>query len=55
MALPFVGGIMNLYRIAGIALLVAAEKLLPRGERLAQALAAALGLAGLWMVASAIG
>jgi predicted metal-binding membrane protein len=51
MALLFVGGIMNLYWIAGLALFVAAEKLLPRGERLAQALAAILALAGLWMLA----
>lgn len=54
MALLFVGGIMNLYWIAGIALLVAAEKLLPRGQRLAQALAAALALAGLWMFTTAL-
>lgn len=55
MALLFVGGIMNLYWIAGIALLVAAEKLLPWGDRLAQALAAGLALAGVWMIASALG
>ncbi len=50
MALLFVGGIMNLYWIAGLALFVAAEKLLPRGGRLAQMLAAILALAGLWML-----
>ncbi len=49
MALLFVGGIMNLYWIAGLALFVAAEKLLPGSERVAQALATILALAGLWM------
>ena len=36
MALLFVGGVMNLLWIAGLTLLVAAEKLLPRGEILAR-------------------
>ena len=35
MALLFVGGIMNLWWIVGIALFVALEKLLPRGDRFA--------------------
>ena len=36
MALLFVGGVMNLLWIAGLTLLVAAEKLLPRGEWIAR-------------------
>lgn len=35
MALLFVGGIMNLWWIVGLALFVALEKLLPRGDRFA--------------------
>ena len=35
MALLFVGGVMNLLWIAGLTLLVAAEKLLPRGQLIA--------------------
>jgi predicted metal-binding membrane protein len=36
MGLLFVGGVMNLLWIAGLTLLVAAEKLLPRGRMIAQ-------------------
>jgi predicted metal-binding membrane protein len=32
MALLFFGGVMNLYWISGLALLVALEKLIPRGD-----------------------
>jgi predicted metal-binding membrane protein len=32
MALLFAGGVMNLYWIAGLAVYVLAEKLVPRGE-----------------------
>jgi len=35
MALLFVGGVMNLLWVAGLTLLVAAEKLLPRGTLIA--------------------
>jgi predicted metal-binding membrane protein len=35
MALLFVGGVMNLIWVAGLTLVVAAEKLLPGGHRLA--------------------
>jgi predicted metal-binding membrane protein len=42
MALLFVGGVMNLAWIAFLALLVAAEKLLPGGRRLGQAAGVAL-------------
>jgi predicted metal-binding membrane protein len=42
MALLFVGGVMNLLWIAGLTLLVAAEKLLPRGQIIAQVAGVAL-------------
>ncbi len=45
MALLFVGGVMNLVWVAALTLLVAAEKLLPKGELLGRA--AGLGLV-LW-------
>ena len=41
MALLFVGGVMNLLWIAALTLLVAMEKLAPKGEILAKALGAA--------------
>ena len=44
MALLFVGGIMNLYWIAGIAIYVLAEKLLPQGRLLSRA--TGIGLIG---------
>jgi predicted metal-binding membrane protein len=43
MALLFVGGVMNLLWVAGLTLLVAAEKLLPGGQWIAR-------LAGLAMI-----
>jgi predicted metal-binding membrane protein len=46
MALLFVSGVMNLVWIAGIALYVACEKLLPLGHRLSRAAGVALILAG---------
>ena len=51
MALLFVGGIMNLLWIAGLAVLVLVEKVAPRGEWIARAaglacIAAALSIAG---------
>lgn len=55
MALLFVGGVMNLYWILGIALFVAAEKLLPRGERVTRPAGAALVLGGLWLLAATAG
>jgi predicted metal-binding membrane protein len=45
MALLFFGGIMNLYWIAGLALLVLLEKTLPAGATLGRILG---GLLGLW-------
>lgn len=50
MALLFVGGIMNLLWIAGLAILVLIEKLVPRGETVASVAGmACLGAAG-WIV-----
>lgn len=46
MALLFVGGVMNLYWIAGLALIVLAEKSLPRGYWFSRATGAALVAAG---------
>lgn len=54
MALLFVGGIMNLYWIAGLAVLVALEKLAPVGGRLATLSAVALAVAGIWMISQAL-
>jgi predicted metal-binding membrane protein len=46
MALLFVGGVMNLLWVAGLAILIAAEKLLPNGRLLQQASGIALILWG---------
>jgi len=54
MALLFVGGVMNLAWIAGIALYVAAEKLLPLGRGLSRATGVALILAGAVVLARAV-
>lgn len=53
MALLLVGGIMNLFWIAGIALLVLAEKLVPGGRHLARVTGAALLAAGVYVLAAA--
>lgn len=55
MALLFVGGIMNIWWVLGIALYVAIEKLAPGGERLARPLGAALILAGIALMLRAFG
>lgn len=47
MALLFVGGIMNLALVAALAVLVAAEKLLPGGPRIARGTGALLVVSGL--------
>ena len=52
MALLFVGGIMNLWWIAGLAILVLLEKLLPFGDRLAFAMGPTLIVAGVWVGAA---
>jgi predicted metal-binding membrane protein len=54
MVLLFVGGVMNLTWIIGIALYVAAEKLLPFGRRLSHAAGAALVLSGVIVLARAM-
>jgi predicted metal-binding membrane protein len=48
MALLFVGGVMNLAWIAALSIVVAIEKIAPRGERLAMLLGLALLGAGAW-------
>lgn len=50
MALLFVGGIMNLYWIAGLALYVLAEKLLPGGRWFSRATGVLLLAAGGWVI-----
>jgi predicted metal-binding membrane protein len=46
MALLFVGGVMNLAWIAALSIVVAIEKMAPRGELLAKVLGVALIVAG---------
>lgn len=52
MALLFVGGAMNLAWVAALSIVVAIEKLAPRGELLARLLGSALIAAGAWQVVS---
>ena len=47
MLLLFVGGVMNLAWVGALTLAVAIEKMLPRGERIAQFLGAGLILVGI--------
>lgn len=47
MLLLFVGGVMNLWWVAGIAILVSIEKLLPRGELVAKSVGLLAIVAGL--------
>jgi predicted metal-binding membrane protein len=54
MALLFVGGVMNLYWIIGLAALVLAEKVLPLGRRVSQLAGAVLGLWGLTLLIEAM-
>lgn len=49
MALLFVGGVMNVYWIVGLAIVVLIEKLLPRGDRLSLVIGPLLVVAGLWL------
>ena len=46
MLLLFVGGVMNLAWVSALTISVAIEKMLPRGERIAQFLGTGLILAG---------
>lgn len=48
MALLFVGGVMNIFWIAGIALLVLAEKLLPIGRFIPRLAGLACIVGGVW-------
>ena len=50
MALLFAGGIMNLVWIAGLAVVVLAEKLAPWGARLSLGLGAAMTCTGGWLL-----
>ena len=52
MLLLFVGGVMNLVWIAGLSLIVLAEKLLPQGARLRVPLGLLLVIAGLGLIAT---
>jgi len=54
MLLLFVGGVMNLIWVAALALLVMAEKLVPRGDRLSQAVGVLLLGGGIWIVGGAV-
>ncbi len=51
MLLLFVGGVMNLYWIVGVAVYVALEKLMPRAMWLVPATGATLIILGVWLVA----
>jgi len=53
MALLFVGGVMNLYWILGLAIYVAAEKMLPGGQKTARAVGGVLILWGLGLLVRA--
>jgi predicted metal-binding membrane protein len=50
MALLFVGGVMNILWIAGLAIFVLAEKVMPGGKRLSQVAGAILLAAGVWLM-----
>jgi len=52
MAVLFVLGVMSLFWMAVIAVLIFAEKVLPRGARLAPAVAVALVVLGIWVAVS---
>ncbi len=54
MLLLFVSGIMNLLWVAGIALYIAGEKLLPLGRRLSYAAGATLAAAGAFLLVRAV-
>jgi predicted metal-binding membrane protein len=50
MALLFVGGVMNLFWIAALALLVLLEKVIPSGRIIARLAGVAFMAAGGWML-----
>ena len=51
MALLFAGGIMNLLWIAGLAIYVLIEKVVPKGQLIARVAGVAMVLVGLWVAA----
>ncbi|MGH6628768.1 MAG: DUF2182 domain-containing protein, partial [Burkholderiales bacterium] len=51
MLLLFVGGVMNLYWIIGLAILVFVEKVLPIGQRVSPLIAIGLGAWGMALIA----
>ena len=55
MAVLFVLGVMSIFWMAVVAAAVFAEKVLPRGQRLAPALAVALVVLGIWVAVSPAG
>jgi predicted metal-binding membrane protein len=55
MALLFYGGVMNLWWIAGLALYVLIEKLIPAGQRLGRYSGGLLILWGAWVLAASMG
>ncbi len=55
MAIPFFGGVMNLYWIVGLALIVLLEKVMPLGPGLGRVIGALLMLAGAGFVVKATG
>jgi predicted metal-binding membrane protein len=50
MALLFVGGIMNVVWIAGIAVFILAEKVIPSGRILSRIAGVMLTAAGIWLI-----
>ena len=50
MALLFVGGVMNLFWIAGLSVVVLLEKLLPQGRGMAYLLGAVMAASGVVML-----
>lgn len=54
MALLFVGGVMNIWWVAGITLYVAFEKLAPGGKRVAQAMGVVLVVGGLALAVAGV-
>jgi predicted metal-binding membrane protein len=53
MALLFVGGIMNLLWIAGLTILILAEKVIPAGRLIPRLSGTLIAAAGIWMLAGA--
>jgi predicted metal-binding membrane protein len=54
MVLLFVGGIMNVLWIAGIAIFVLAEKIVPSGHLLSRIAGAVLITGGVWLIATSV-